>query len=202
MRSICLWAAIICLAFACQKKPVSQQELESYVHDPRNGLRQATTIGGVQVQVIYRPSDCFVAQDLANRAGQLLRAKDLQEKYGGQHYFLVNFSRNGKELLHTADGINQYSSLLQTLAFRMNDFIELVTSRGDTIPVLDHAFDRTYGMAANNSVLVVFPKQDVEATDWIQLNLREFGVQTGNIKFQFTGANLRNIPPLDTSSLQ
>jgi hypothetical protein len=105
----------------------------------------------------------------------------------------MSLSSNDKEALHQIAS-DQYSDLVQTLSFRMSNYVTLTTSVNDTIPVGDFMLNRTYGMSNSTDLLFVFNREKTKDTDWVQFNLNEFGLGIGNQRFRFDMHTLENVP--------
>jgi hypothetical protein len=93
-------------------------------------------------------------------------------------------------------GSTNFSAMVETLSFRMGEYVALVTSSRDTIPVQDFVLDRTYGMSKSTDLLFVFDKAAAKDSDWIQFNLDEFGLGLGNHRFRFSKEKLDEVPQL------
>jgi len=184
-------AMILCIA-SCTPGPLTTEQYAAYIADEDNGLRKSVTSNGTTITVSYRPADLLVKQSLAGSISPDV-IKERRKQYSQYLYFVLGLSSGNRETLHATSG-DTYSGLLQTLSFRMNDFITLTTSAGDTIPVGDFMLNRTYGMGTSTDVLVVFSGEKVKGREWIQFNLNEFGLVAGNQRFRFDVKDLRESP--------
>jgi len=184
-------AALFCVA-GCTTDPLTPEEYAAYIADQDNGLRKSVTVGGNTIAISYRPTDLLVKQALTGKATpEAIAAR--RKQYTPYLYFVLSLSAGNREALHATAG-DSYSGLLQTLSFRMNDFITLTTSAGDTIPVGDFMLNRTYGMSASTDVLVVFSGEKAKGNEWVQFNVNEFGLGTGNQRFRFDMKDLEESP--------
>lgn len=175
----------------------SVQELESFVRDESNGLSASVTSNGTQITVTYRPTDLWVQQELGDAVTDTARIRALRKKYNAYYYFILSLSRNDKEALHQVEGgMGQYSDLVQTLSFRMPAYTTLTTSSQDTIPVGDFMLNRTYGLSQSTDLLFVFSREKARDDAWVQFNLNEFGLSTGNQRFRFDREKLDEAPEL------
>lgn len=183
------------LAISCSPEFVTPEELQAYVLDGDNGLRKTIAVNDYKVEVTYRPTDLWVKQELGNNPASADAIEKLRKKYDSYYYFILSLSRNNKEALHSLDGgMTQYSELVQTMSFRMTDYVTMTTNANDTIPVGDFILNRTYGMSPSTDLLFVFNKEKALKKDWIQFNLNEFGLEVGNLRFRFNQGDLQRAP--------
>jgi hypothetical protein len=167
------------------------------VQEESNGLKKIVEVGELQLMLTYRPTDLLVAQE-AGGAPSAEKIASLRKKYGQHYYFILSFSKAGKEALHQMDSFGQYSELVQRLSFRLPEFANMTTAAQDTIPVADFILNRTYGLASSTDLLVVFNKEKALGSQWVQFNLNEFGMNTGNARFRFRTRDLEKCPRLAT----
>lgn len=192
-----MFLLILGFTWACVPTEVeTERELIEFVQNPDNGLRESTEVNNIKVTVIYKPTDLLVSQEIRDKPVDDSRLTALKKKYGSYHYFTVSFSQDNKEALHTQNGMDVYSDLVQTLSFKMQDYVTLTTSASDTIPVADFMLNRTFGMSSSTDLLFVFSKEKSAGKDWVQFNLNEFGLNTGNQRFRFQKKDLDDIPTL------
>lgn len=192
-----LLVCLACAAIACAPSQLSKDELVEYIRDEENGVKHSATLGKTVVDVQYRPTDLWVAQELNGETPRPSQVDSLRKKYEHYYYFILSLSRNNKEALHQVDeGFGQYSELVQTLSFRMPEYVTLTTAAQDTIPVGDFMLNRTYGMSSATEVLFVFSREKVTDQEWVQFNLNEFGLGIGNQRFRFKRSDLEAVPAL------
>lgn len=188
--------AAFCLVLAaCASKTLSPDKLISYIQDEDNGLHQSITVNGVAITVQYRPTDLWVYQDIGYNAVTNALIDSLRRKYNHYYYFILSLSRNDEEALSAPGVRDQYSDLVQTMSFRMVKYVTLTTST-DSIPVADFMLNRTYGLNTSTDVLFVFSKEKAAGQEWVQFNLNEFGLGTGNQRFRFRRENLEGAPKI------
>ncbi|MFM7859340.1 MAG: hypothetical protein ACKO96_47310 [Flammeovirgaceae bacterium] len=192
--------AIFCLCLlavvGCKPSSVSSdKELVKFVQDEDNGLKKKIAVGDLEITLTYRPTDLLVAQEVGGeKTPEKISAA--RKKYNGNYYFVLSLSKSGREALHQTDNFGQYSELVQKLSFRLPEFANMTTAAQDTIPVADFILNRTYGLASSTDLLVVFNKEKALGKEWVQFNLNEFGMNTGNARFRFRTWDLENCPRL------
>lgn len=185
------------LLFSCTPKPLSIADLQLYVLDESNGLRKSVDIDGSNACVTYRPTDFWVYQELDKDLAEHHLVDSLRKKYSEYYYFIVSLSANNKEALQVGNNLAEYGDLVQTMSFRLPQYVHLITEKNDTIPVGDFMLNRTYGLSSSTDVLFAFDKERVSGNNWFQFNLNEFGLGFGNLKFKFSTHDLENIPEVD-----
>jgi hypothetical protein len=196
-----LVAVCICcyLLFSCgPPEHLSEQELSRYIIDEDHDLSKSIQVNDKKIQITYRPTDLLVAQELnQSHDATADEVRKLREKYDPYYYFIVSFSDSGKEVLNnSAADFTGFSELLQTISFRMADVINLTTPKQDTIPLADFVYNRTFGLSKSTDILVVFSKTQIKGSDWIQVNLDEFGLGVGKQSLRFDTYTLDTAPKI------
>jgi hypothetical protein len=174
----------------------SIDELTQFVNDPDNNLIQHIESRGFAITVSYRPTDILVQQEIGDEVVESGFIESSRAKYRDYYYFILSLAKNNSEVLTPASGLDQYSELVQTLSFRMGQFVTMTTSGTDTISVADFMLNRTFGMSSSTDLLFVFSKEKSKNADWVQFNLNEFGLGTGNQRFRFKVKDLESSPQL------
>lgn len=193
-------ALVICTV-ACTPASLNKDDLMEYLALEGNGLRKSVTVGNTQVYVQYWPTDLCVAQELQSSAEAIKHLDSLRKHYDRYYYFVLGLTSDSREALHQGDlDFKSYSELVQTLSFSMADHVMLTTSRRDTIPVGDFTLNRTYGVGSATELLFAFGREKADDSEWIQFNINEFGLTTGNQHFRFRKGDLEDIPRLDLTN--
>lgn len=174
---------------------LSEKELGQYVLDSDNGLIQKRESNGLDLQVYYKPTGLLVAQELEGKQDSAVY-NELYAKYGNYAYFILDLSNDDKNALYQSGSYDRFSENLQTLAFRMDQYANLTTSKMDTIPVGDFIYPRMYGMSNAATVMFVFNTEKLFEADWVDFNLSEFGMGAGNQQFRFEVADIEKVPKL------
>jgi hypothetical protein len=186
---------------ACGLKTRSADDLNAFVQNENNGLQKSLTSEGTRISVSYKPTDLWIHQELQNSASTQEAIESLRKKYSAYHYFVVSFSRNSEEALTQLNNMREYGELVQTMSFRMDEFVSMTTSQRDTIPVGDFAINRTYGLSASTDILFAFSKEKTTGSQWIQIDLSEFGLGVGKQRFRFDIKDLEDAPLIDFKTI-
>ena len=184
---------------ACAQEPVlTETALKSYVADPDHGLVKEKQVGDYHIRLEYYPTDLLLARELRARPeAATATVEKLEKKYDSYNYYMLHLSKGGNSVLYgTPNAFGQFGELLQSLSFRMNQYVQLITDHQDTIPVGDFMFQRTYGTSPASSVLFAFNKEKIKDCEQLCFHLREFGLGTGKQVFHFQTRDLRAIPKI------
>lgn len=188
---------------ACTPKSLSKEELIQHIADEDNGLSKSQVFKDFQLKVSYRPTDLLVLNEIGDHSE--LEQNDLEtlrKKYQDHHYFTLSISKAEKEALYSGvESYEQFGDLVQTLSYRMGNYVNLTTSQQDTVFIADYAYQRTYGMNKATQLLFVFPDEELENPKWVQFNLKEFGLGLGIQNFRFNMQDLSNAPNLKLNQL-
>jgi hypothetical protein len=197
-QSVCFLAAVLLLcACSSYRKQMSRVELISYINDKDNGLVKEQESNGVQVKLSFEPSSLLAAQQLsAMPAASKVVIDSTQKKYTANYYFLLKFSKGGKEAIRQLGSFSRYSDMVQVLSFQMHRFINLTTPQKDTIALADYLFDQTYGMSDGNTILLCFDRTKLIGKDQLHINVAECGLGTGNLTFSFNQKDISKVPVL------
>lgn len=148
----------------------NKADLMRYIEDEKNGLyKKVNCDNDISMKLFSIPS---------------LLLNDFNASSNNFMYLKLCYSKKNKELLPQVDG-SEYSALLQTLSFRMTEFIKVKLSQGKTIEPVGVYFQPTYNMATSNDVLIVLDRKDIDASPKLTIVIREFGVGVGKQSFQF-----------------
>lgn len=187
--------AFISLLYSCDGPDyLSEEELSQYILDEDHGLSASVNTNNVSIKATYRPTDLLVAQELRNFENPPAEAiVSAREKYKNYYYFIVSLSNSGKDVLSPSSP--GFSELLQTISFRMGEVVNL-TTESDTIPVSDFVYNRTFGMSSSTDILFVFEKSKIKNSDWVRINIDEFGLGIGRQSIQLSRAKLDSAPKI------
>lgn len=190
MRCLSLYVFFALVWSACSSSTefCSPNELVKFVSDEDHKLVKRFSSDRYDVEVSFLPSDLLIWQELRSTDHGDSLVGVIWQKYAPFYYFVVKFSYNGREALHTSNG-----QLIERMAFHMKEFVTLEFSGGSQIPV-DFLLDRTFGLASGTAILFAFEKAGIENKKWIDLRIREFGLGFGNRRFRFSVDRLKSIP--------
>lgn len=181
--------------------PASINSVEAYkktIHDADNGLVKESTIDNVEFKVSYRPTDLMVMRELKpeekNDKEELAR---LRNKYGKYLYFTLHISADGDDLLAQQNSSSEYSNLLQTFSFGMEQKVHLLNSNNDKVPMADYTYARTFGMSGSTSFLFAFDKEEIQPSSTLTFVIEDLGFMNKTpAKFDFDMSAINDSPQL------
>lgn len=189
MKKNSLYVLIISCFLSCNlRSDKNHAELLKEVNDEKNGFTQTKEINGVKLSLTYRPTELMVSQEL-EQIGDIKVSKDsLINKYKKNLYFILNYSKNDKEILSSiSESRQKFNEVQNTLTFGMRDKVVLVNNKKDTIPFLDYNFPRTYGMARSTSLLFIFKKdENFDDSNTVTFTVNDIGLGIGDVKFKYS----------------
>ncbi|WP_156131428.1 hypothetical protein [Pedobacter kyungheensis] len=170
------------LTFCSCKAPLkNRSEVFSYIDEERNGLVKSNQSNGIDCKVNFLP---WQLQASNKSQSEIAINEKTKNTFKSQYYFLISFSKDKKELLRQLSA-NEYSEMVQTLAFRMTDYIKIRLADGKVIKPLSCLFQQTYGLSNANQLLVIFNQADFKTEETFTILINEFGFRTGNLSFSF-----------------
>ena len=199
IRKLIMSLCYITLTTSCTQKTFSNEsELLAYVKEPENGYLQSKTINGVAYNLMYRPTDLLVNQELGTNKATDSMVSALRKKYKKYLYFNLSMSQNNQELLNAKAGNrNEFGAMVNQLAFGMNEKVHLYTKSKDTLEMADFIYPRMYGMSKATTIMFVYPR-DNKALKEAALNftIEDLGFYTGEVKFKIDPKQLNDEPQL------
>lgn len=182
---------------ACtEKRMVSEQELKDYIIDPSNGLRKQTSKNGIDIEVLYRPTELVLARQLDGLADPRERLKELNN-FKDLSYFLIHLSRDGQEIENAyASDPDKFVNVISHLSSKMSQNIYLVHDV-DTIPALDAVYTRMFGSATATSVMAVFNSDLKGKSGVLKFLLEDTELGLGQNKFEFDLSDIKAAPTLN-----
>lgn len=185
---------------SCKPEYLKEDELRLYLSNTEHNLSQEVKVNNLKVQLTFNPTDLLVAQEAGSKT-DAVHVAELRKKYGSHCYFVLALSNNNREAIQSGTmPQGQFNELLQTISFRMGDYVNLTTAKQDTIPVADFMYARTFGMGTSNDILLAFNKSKITDQQWIQINISEFGLSLGRQSFRFNCNDLDQVPKIDFSN--
>ncbi len=160
---------------------------------------QETQAGATILSVTYRPTDLV----LSGETRENTPANEITEKrehYNSYLYFQLAIQQDGKEWLQQQISLPTYGDLVQTLSFRMGQYVQLITP-SDTLAPVSTYHDRMYGLSKATQLLIAFPRT-LEKEEQIKLVVREFGGGLGMHQFAFQSTDLLNEPELKLNTYE
>ena len=195
LKAIYCFVSILLIAIFLQgcKQSFTADELEKYIQNTNNGTKKSFESGNFKAEIIYRPTDLMVRQELTSDKKNM---DVFKKKYGQYNYFVLSMQNNGSDLLNsTVHDKSVFSGINEQLSFGLNEHVFVLDENKDTSYLADFAFPRLFEAAKSTSVLLAF-KADAIKTNMFKICIRDIGYTTGIIEFDFDKEDLKNIPSL------
>ena len=183
---------------SCSEKEFgSEKELWAYVKEDVNGYHYQKSVGTVSYSLTYRPTDILVMQELSGKLSNI-EIDSLRKKYDEYLYFNLSISSNGQELLNERVGNKgAFGNLVNQLAFGMGEKVDMISSKRDTLALLDYVYPRMYGMGNNTNMLLVYPKEkSLLNQEYFHFTIEDLGFSTGEVSFKVKTAPIKDQPRL------
>lgn len=199
MNKLSFFILLILVFYSCGSKEFSSEEkLWSYVKNANNGYLQGKSVNGVNFTLLYKPTDLIVAQEIGTKDATQEEIDSLRNKYDKYAYFNLTISRGNQELLNSVAGDREkFGSMVHTLSFRMDTNIHLYSQSKDTIKMIDYIYPRMYGLSKNTSLLLVYPKEEIEGSQEINMSIKDLGFGTGDVSFKYDQSLLKKNPHIN-----
>ncbi|GFZ94241.1 hypothetical protein GCM10011531_27550 [Aquaticitalea lipolytica] len=187
---------IVFLLVNCSNNAFTDEEaLLEYLKDEENGYVQRKSVNGIDFELMYRPTDLLVKQELGDSIISD-RVKVLRDKYSKYLYFNLSMSKNNKELLSTTPKNRaEFGQMVNQLVFGMNEKVHLYTQSNDTIQMIDYVYPRLYGMGKSSSLMFVFQRDEKKLKEeYLNFNIQDFGLLTGEVNFKVSSQKVNKEP--------
>lgn len=184
-------------SLACTgKRAVSEQELREYIIDPEKGLRKQKQKNGIDMEVIYRPAELIIAQQLSGIADSEERRR-VTKSFDTLSYFVIKLSRDGEEVeSRYVNDTDKFVRVINYLSSEVARNIYLINS-GDTIPAIDGVYSRMFGVSTATSVMVVFDSDLRSRQGMVRFCLDDTELGLGASDFDFALSDIKKAPTLN-----
>jgi len=202
MKLLIIAVALLCLTLAlcsCSSKSFKDKKtLTLFLQDKDNGYSSYKSINEIDFNVMYRPTDLLVEQELME-SFTLEEIDGLREKYKNHIYFNLSISKNNQEILSNfSRDRNRFGKMINELAFGMEDKLNLVTETRDTVSMTDFIYPRLYGLSPTTTILIVYPREEVlQGGASFKIVLKDMGLGTGDVSFRFKTNLIEKDPQLN-----
>lgn len=189
--------ASLVLASCSSKNFDSEAALWEYLKEPSHGYVQKKHVQGIDYSLVYRPTDLLVKQSLVKVNNKAIDS--LRKHYGKYLYFNLSMGKHQKELLSTIPKDRQaFGAMVNQLAFGMGNYIHCYTAQKDTLSLVDYIYPRMYGVSNATKMMFVYEPTAKELEEkYLFFEIKDLGMQTGDIKFKIPTKVIKNQPRLN-----
>ena len=169
---------------ACSSGISTKADVIRYINDPENGLKKITESNNILTVLTYRPSLLMTSN--------AYRKNVPNAQFDDKLYFVLSLSANNAEVLKQLEP-GRYSTMVQVFAFNMSNYITISAGKGKGIAPESCFYQPTYGVSRANELLLIFDKKKLALTDDLYIDIREFGLGTGDMNFRFDSDDIERI---------
>ncbi len=186
---------------SCNKEAQSVQELIDYCNQPANGLRSNYVEDEYRFEVIYRPVEIIVLQEVKSLSLMGQQIDSVRQLFNGIDYFLLRMQKKGTEVetSFARDPI-RFGEVNTYLATKVGRDIKLVHA-GDTILTKATIHTRTFGSSQSTDLLIAFESSLKSKSGEFEVLFDDKIFGTGLHAFDFEINNIKSIPSLDLTKL-
>ena len=179
--------------FASCQKDLSKQELIDYTFDPGNGLYKKETVGNIQIEVVYRPSQLIASQDAQGLVLTRHQADSINDYFGEIDYFLLRLSRNSSEIENAyAGNRSAFNEISNYLSYGIGKDI-LLLQGSDTLHVTDFIRTQSHGASPSTDILFGFRPGLNDKNGDVKFIFDDLKFKTGLTEFHFDIADLKTV---------
>lgn len=181
------------MLFSCTQKELSVKDYLAWVNNPENGLKVSKEIKDYKIELFYKPAEYIaINEQKTTEIDTALFYQRIKEIKDFQYYTLKIESLKGTEMMRTnISSEHEYSQRLQYFS----DLVQydlLLEENNDTLTCQLFHFERNYGVAPYNNIVLGFPKPTQENAKTLVFNDQILGI--GKIKLKIEKENIDNIP--------
>lgn len=182
---------------SCGKEQMSREALNVYVLDASHGLKKTIQKGSITIEVVYRPKDLIIAQEVGlNDAGLWT---ETAKRLDSLDYFILRLSENGKEIeSNYAADPSRFTQVTGYLSGAISQDIHLRVE-DTTIPVETVAFIPAFGTSTATSMLMVFKSDLLRKDGTASVIFDDKMLGTGYNQFDFDMNHIKDVPLLKRS---
>ncbi len=197
MKRLGLIIVLICTLAACQKRSLTPMEYVSWVNKEDNGCLVKKEIGQFEFALQYKPIEYVVLmEEKDEHLKKQVLEKRMTELKGMQYYTLKITSKEGKEFLKTGiSSEEEYYGRLQYFVSAMQDDLALIEGK-DTLPCLLYHFERNYGLAPYNNIVLGFKTGNEGKAEDKTLIYEDQVLGLGPVRLTINGKDISNTPNL------
>jgi hypothetical protein len=196
MRTPLILLAFSILLSCAGRSVVSEQELKDYLMDPEHGLSRHEAKKGIDMEVVYRPSELVAAQQVDGVTDKKEQERIIRN-FDSLAYFILKLSRNGQEIENAY--VSDNDKFLQVTSYLSSGIAQdlYLVNKEDTIRALDAVYTRMFGAATATTVMAIF---DADVKDWdgsVTFCFDDTGLGLGINEFEFDTNDINKAPTLN-----
>lgn len=187
------FASILFISCSGRVQNVTNEELNSYVMDPGNGLVKRVTKDGTVLEIVYRPKDQVIAQTAGMNDALWLQE---QRRLDSMDYFILRLSKHGKEIESSwAGDASAYNRAVAYLAGGISNDIRMKLGNEILMPE-QTVYVPAFGSAGTTSIMLAFRSSLHARKGSFSIAIGDAALGTGRTEFIFTCSDISAIPRL------
>ena len=181
------------MLLSCTQKELSVKDYLAWVNNPENGLKVSKEIKEYKIELFYKPVEYIaINEQKTTEIDTALFFQRIKEIKDFQYYTLKIESLKGTEMMRTnIASEHEYSQRLQYFSDLVQYDLSL-EENNDTLSCQLFHFERNYGVAPYNNIVLGFPKPTQENAKTLVFNDQMLGI--GKIKLKIEKEKIDNIP--------
>jgi hypothetical protein len=177
-----------------EKSALPEGDLKAYVMNPENGLVKAIEKNGIRSELIYRPKELLIVQEVGYDSLGWLQEK---AKLKGNEYFTLRFSKDGDEIENSyISQPEKHASVINYLNGQIAEDIHIVI--GDKkINIETAIFAPSFGSSNFSSIMIMTRCNLLESkTGSFLVVFDDTKLGLGRCEFRFDFRDIANVPKL------
>ncbi|NOQ74894.1 MAG: hypothetical protein GQ574_22965 [Crocinitomix sp.] len=195
-RNIFALMLLVFIVISCNKDVLKPSDLIHWVENEENGLVERQEFEHYFFEAKYKPIDYVIA--IEGRTDELKQDdySNLKSELEGLQYVDLNIgplTTQGNALSAGIQDNEEYFERLDYFVTYANQDIFMVQGQDTLLPKLYH-FERNYGLAPKNSLLLGFDQGEKEQDRAVYIDDQVLSV--GRVKFLFKNTDIQSTPTL------
>lgn len=193
----CFLISCSLIFFSCGgKSELSVSDYLGWVNNAENGLKVVKELSNYKFELFYKPVEYIAIKEQRTfDVNTKVYSERLNELSGMQYYTLRIESQGGMEMMRTdINSEEEYSVRLQYFSDLAQYDMKLIDGH-DTLNCALFHFERNYGVAPYNNIVLAFPKtKNTFNSKTLTFSDRVLGVGKVNLKIE--EKDIKNIPEI------
>jgi hypothetical protein len=173
---------------------VTKEQLVGFVNNEDNNLKFNGRIRDVKYQVLFKPHDLIYLNEMEK---DKLASSNARKSHEDEFiYFILQASKNDKDLFYSSNEDYDYNELLTKFSFQLKEYVYGVYDNTDTVSIAEYAFTRNYATTNATSAMVAFRKRKDYRTFNILVKDIVYGAY-GVLEFKYDSEDINKVPKLN-----
>ncbi len=188
--------SILCIQ-ACKPPDLGPGEYLKWVEMPAHGLVKEKKIGGINFQAQYKPYEYVVLKESGLNPVTPEGMKAQLNQMGDLTYFTLRMqTTDGSDpLKYQVTSKEAYYARIKYLSFDVQNDVKLVSGK-DTLKCVIAAYDRSYGLKPEITVMTGFLLKQKKSMDDFQFIFNDKIFNSGPVMLSFESSALSKLPNL------